>query len=218
MSDDVRLLRRRVRPNTDLVRAVLDLLAEAGVGWAPRFVGVDAGDEVLSWIPGITADDWHSNPDRLDRLAEIVREMHDLTAELAGATDCIVHDDLQPRNVVIDNGVLGLIDWEQLRPGRRIEDVAQLCWSFAGPTSGDDVETVGRRWRRVLDAYKLEDRTEVVSVAQSKINRCINDIVGEASCGSERHQRLKERGDHEDLQAMLDWIDQNREPLTASIG
>ncbi len=218
--DDVgngKLVRRAVRPNTALVQAVLDHLAGAGVDWAPRFLGVDRGQEVLGWVPGVTKDDWRSNPRRLDALAHIVRDFHDRTANLTDAAECIVHDDLQPRNIVIGSDSLTIIDWEQLRLGRRVEDVSQLCWSFASPTTDDQPEDVGRRWQRVLDAYGLDDRSDVVAVAITKIERCIDDIIGEAQRGSDRHQLLQERGDHHDLQEMLDWLVDHREQLVEAI-
>ena len=199
-------LRRPVRNNTALVCDTLGRLAEAGVDWAPRFVRRDGNEEVLSWLPGRTVDDWCSRPDLLAQLAEVVREFHDLTANPDPLHECLVHDDLQPRNVVVDGGQLGLIDWEQLRPGKRIEDVAQLCWSFAGPTPADDVDVVLRRWDRVIRAYGPIDRSELVPVAVAKLDRCIDDIERNAFAGSARHQVFLDRGDGVELARLRRWI------------
>ena len=109
--------------NTALVQAVLNRLALAEVAWAPRFVGIEHGDEILSWLPGAPMHDWASAPERLDGLTVIVRQLHDLTVGWVPGVECVVHDDLQPRNVVVaPDGQLGLIDWEQCRGGHRIED------------------------------------------------------------------------------------------------
>ncbi len=140
-----------MRHNTPLVRRTLDRLGGHGVRWAPRFLAIErvggVDEEVLSWLPGRPIDDWSTRPDLLDALTRVVAELHQLTVDGDGST-CLIHDDLQPRNVVVDGDRIGLIDWEQLRPGRPIEDVAQLCWSFAGPRPGEPVASVARRWRR----------------------------------------------------------------------
>ena len=210
--------RRPVGPNTELVRTVLDRLAAAGVDWAPRFLAVEAGHEVLTWLPGAPADDWWAQPDRLDRLSRIVRRLHDLTAGTVGGGESAVHDDLQPRNVVVAvDGRLGLIDWEQLRPGRRAEDVAQLCWSFTGPAPGEAVEVVARRWRRVLAVYGLDDPSSVVSIARAKIERCLYEMTGQAAAGSARHQALVQRGDDRRLRVVRDWLDEHAVALTAAL-
>jgi Ser/Thr protein kinase RdoA (MazF antagonist) len=212
-------VRRPVRPNTALVLDVLWRLEAAGATWAPRSRGIDDGFEVLSWLDGDTPTDGAEID--LDALARMVRELHDLTAPLAAGfadgAECLIHDDLQPRNVVVQDGrPVGLIDWEQARPGRRIEDVADLCWSFVEPVQGSDPVEIGRRWRGVLDAYGLDarDRAEVVPTALARMAACIDDIVRHTAAGSERHRVLADRGDHVALQAMLDWTSVNQDTIT----
>ncbi|MEM9564726.1 MAG: phosphotransferase [Actinomycetota bacterium] len=181
----------------------------------PRFVGIDGDHEVLTWIPGSVVDDWSPRPDLLDQLVAAVRQLHDATADLAPGHECLIHDDLQPRNVVVDGTRVGVVDWEQLRPGRRVEDVAQLCWSFAAGPADREVLAVGDRWRRIVDRYGLAERNEVVAVASAKIDRCVDDIVRGSALGSARHHRLRARGDHEDLRRLGSWIDANRHDLSA---
>lgn len=193
----------------------LDRLTDLDVVWAPRFIGIDGDSEILSWLPGEPLADWSDRPELLDDLARIVRCFHDVTADLAPGHECLVHDDLQPRNVVVDGDRPGLIDWEQVRPGRRIEDVAQLCWAFAVPEL-HDAERVGWRWRRVLDAYDLTNRGDVVPASLTKIARCVDAITRQAAEGSARHQLLHARGDHEELARLWHWIDANGEILAES--
>lgn len=171
----------------------------------------------MTWLPGHTLDDWWQRPDLLDDLAKAVRQLHDATASMVLDHECLVHDDLQPRNVVVHGLRIGIVDWEQLRPGRRVEDVAQICWSFARGSEGRQVREVGERWRRVVDAYGLVHRAEVVDAALVKIDRCVDDIVRAAEAGSARHRRLKARGDHEDLAQLRRWIDANGSELSLLI-
>lgn len=182
--------------------------------WSPRFVALDGDDEVLTWLPGQPIDRWWDRPDLLDRLARTVRELHDATVELTSGHECLIHDDLQPRNVVVDDDRVNLIDWEQLRPGRRIEDVSQLCWSFATGPDGRSVDEVGMRWRRILDTSGFADRSDVVPTALIGIGRCIDDITRQADQGSVRHQRLAQRGDHRELTDLQHWIADHGDQLT----
>lgn len=212
-----RTLRRPVRANTNLVQRVLGRLDDAGAPWAPRFLGVHGDHEVLTWLPGRPIEDWWQRPDLLDDLTRAVRQLHDVTASLAAGHECLVHDDLQPRNVVVDGRRVGIIDWEQVRPGRRVEDVSQICWSFARGSTESGVQAVGERWRRVVDAYGLVNRTEVVAAALAKIDRCVDDVVRRSAAGSVRHRALHDRGDHEDLAALRRWIATNRSELSVLV-
>lgn len=112
-----------------------------------------------------------------------------------------------------DDGALGVVDWEQLRPGRRVDDVAQLCWSFSPPGS-EAVADVGRRWRRVLDAYGLVDRVGVVPASLAKIEGCVDEIMRLAAGGSARHAGFLARGDHVELDAAHTWLNRNQDEMT----
>jgi hypothetical protein len=180
-------------------------------------LGIENGRECLSWLPGVVRHDWLDQPARLDNLARIIRRFHDLTVGDAFGAECLVHDDLQPRNVVVDDdGTLGIVDWEQLRPGRRVEDVSQMCWSFSPPRDAD-VVSIGRRWRRVLDAYGAVDRVGVVPASLAKIEQCIDDIVRRSAEGSVQHAMFKARGDHLELAGIHTWLTANQTALTAEL-
>lgn len=180
-------------------------------------MGIDElGREVVSWIPGEVATS--GDEIELTVLAGIVRQLHDLTAELVEGYECVVHDDLQPRNVVLqDRRPVGLIDWEQARPGRRVEDVAKLCWSFIEPKPGSDPAEIGRRWRHVAQVYGLEPVDELVTTALVQMRSCFQGIERLAAAGSAHHQALAERGDHRHLQAMHLWSTANEAALRHSI-
>lgn len=210
-------MRRAAGPNTELVHRVLRQLEAAGVSWAPRVLGIDdEAREVLSWIPGLTAT--AAEPVDLDELARMVRRLHDLTVGLADGGECIIHDDLQPRNVVVRRDQpVGIIDWEQARPGRRVEDVSNLCWSFIEPAPESRCEDIGVRWRRVVEAYGVEAREDLVPTILARMARCAEDIEREALWGSVRHRRLAERGDHLAIRAMHAWVADNERALHAAV-
>ncbi|HEX6423537.1 MAG TPA: phosphotransferase [Acidimicrobiales bacterium] len=210
--------RRPAGNNTYLVQTVLRRLEEAGVGWAPRPLGIDdEGREVVSWIPGVTAESGEDVD--LSELALMVRRLHDLTVGLVEGRECIVHDDLQPRNVVVRQGKpVGLIDWEQARPGRRVEDVANLCWSFVEPRPGSDCGDIGQRWRLVAHAYGLGSGNDLVAAVLTRMLTCAEDIEREAGRRSVRHGLLHDRGDHVAIRAMYEWVTENQDALRSAVG
>lgn len=203
-------LRRPSRPNTPLVQTVLRHLERHGVTWAPRCLGFDDdGREVLSWIDGETATTG-ADIDMV-ALAAMVRELHDLTDKFVSDGECVIHDDLQPRNVIVRHGrPVALIDWEQTGPGRRVDDIANLCWSFTQPTADSDPYEIAVCWRVVLDAYGFADRAEVVATIVARMTKCVADIEGNAAAGSQRHALLAQRGDHLAIRESLDWTVRHR--------
>ena len=131
----------------------------------------------------------------------------------------MIHDDLQPRNVVVQDGVpVGLIDWEQARPGRRVEDVAKLCWSFIEPTPERDPVDLGKRWRHLVREYGLETPDDVVATVLAQMEACAEDIEREAARQSVRHQALANQGDHLALRTMHSSAVANEHALRIGFG
>jgi len=210
-------VRRPARANSGFVQGVLLHLERAGVAWSPRALGLDEqGRETLSWINGTAAA---SGADvDLAELARMVREFHDRTAGFARDSECVIHDDLQPRNVIVERThPIGLIDWEQARPGRRVEDVANLCWAFVEPTPGSDPHDIARQWRFIVDAYSLDRPEELVPTVLSRMAVCVDDIERNAAQGSVRHRRLADLGHHDGIRAMHAWTMDHRRLLEGAI-
>lgn len=210
-------VRRPRGERTDFVQQVLAHLEARGVVWAPRPRGIDELDrEVLSWIPG----EIPASGDEIDlaALAGIVRQLHDLTTAWVDGFECVVHDDLQPRNVVVrGRRPVGLIDWEQARPGRRVEDVAKLCWSFVEPTEDADPVEIGERWLDLATTYGLEQMDALLPTVLVQLRACADDIRRESDAGSERHQILAARGDHVTLRSMHRWTVENERLLRETL-
>ncbi|MFI6321157.1 phosphotransferase [Nonomuraea sp. NPDC050556] len=149
-------------------------------GWpgAPRFLGFDEeGREVLTYLPGTHGPVTDAS---LVRATTLVRELHDLTAgtPLAGDQEVVCHNDLSPANTVFDGALpYGFIDWDLAAPGRRVHDVAHLCWQWLdlGPNIKDLAKTA-ERVRLIADTYGITSRTELLETVLWWQERCADGI------------------------------------------
>gem|GEM_PF-752066 len=175
------------------VRRVLIYLGERGWAGAPRWLGVDErGRDVLSYLDGDVPWQRERQPAMrtdaaLAGIATLVRELHDLTAgtELAEGGEVVCHNDLSPRNTVYrDLLPVAILDWDIAAPGRRLHDVAHVCWQFVGLGPGADPHRAGRQVRLVAEAYGLGERGELVDTVLWWQERCWRGIAAKAAAGA----------------------------------
>lgn len=220
-------VRRPQGPRARFVHRLLRHLEESGFEAAPRFVGVDErGREILSYVDGHVAweatqpeDVWSETS--LRRVAQLVRDLHDLTAgtELAGDQEVVCHNDLSPRNTVYRGDGDGFrpvafIDWDNAGPGPRLHDVGYMCWQYLGlGPSRPDPEEPARLVHLMCDAYgdvSPEKVLDAVLAAQSAFLRGIEEA---ALAGDEAARRLKGMGACDSIRADREWVDRHRAEL-----
>ncbi len=81
-----------------------------------------------------------------------------------GDDKVVCHNDLAPRNTVYLQPAEGsdrllpvaFIDWDSAAPGRRVHDLAHLCWQWAGGATSDVVDAT-RLIRVAADAHRSTD-------------------------------------------------------------
>ena len=159
----------------------------------------------------------------LVQVAELVREFHDLTAgtPLAGDAEVVCHNDLAPNNTVYSPDGAGLrpvafIDWDLAAPGRRIHDVAHVCWQHLGLGPGAAVGPAARGIRLICDAYRLDGRDEIVDVIMWWQDRCWRGIQAGAEAGEEAMVRLRGDGGVREVRAAFGWVAAHRSELGVS--
>jgi hypothetical protein len=234
VSDAVRVgntVRRAASPRSAYVRELLDAFAVAEWPGAPRFLGYDdVGREIVEFIdgdvPATATDPSFQNDASLVRVAELVRAFHDLTAGsplLSGdnGAEVACHNDLSPKNTVYrrvgaHHEPVAFIDWDIAAPGRRIHDVAHMCWQYVdlGPRVTDAADAA-RRVRLMADAYGLADRSELVDAIAWWQDRCWRGIEAEARAGAPHAVALRAAGAIGDVRDAYQWVVANRSRLDA---
>jgi phosphotransferase family enzyme len=225
-------VRREPAPNSEFVHAVLGWFEQRGWAGAPRFLGTDElGREVLSFIEGHAAWEPVQPPSvtsdaSLGRVAELVREFHDLTAgtPLAAGREVICHNDLAPKNTVYRDSGTGLapaafIDWDLAAPGERIHDVAHVCWQYLGLGPGvADPAAASERMRLICDAYGLPGRGRLLETILWWQDRCWRGIEAGTASGDPAMIRLRARGSSRQVREAFGWVARHRAELAACLG
>jgi len=224
-------VRRDPGPNVGFVRELLRLLELADFGGAPRYLGTDArGREILTFIDGHVP--WQADQQlsartdaSLAAAAVLLRRYHDLTAgtALAGGSEVVCHNDLSPRNTVYRDRGDGLrpvafIDWDLAAPGKRMHDVAYMCWQY--PSLGTDVtnvEEAARQVRLIYDAYQLADRRPLIDTILWWQDRCWRGIEADAATGDAAANRLVAAGAPDWVRRERAWVAANRTALAAAL-
>jgi len=170
--------------------------------------------------PSITSDA------SLARLAGLVREFHDLTAgtPLAAGEEVVCHNDLSPKNTVYRDSGTGLtpvafIDWDIAAPGKRIHDIAHVCWQYLdlGPCVAEPADA-GRRMRLICDAYRLSDRSGLLEAILWWQDRCWRGIEAKAAAGDPAMTRLRDSGAARAVRGAFNWVTSHRAELAAPLG
>jgi hypothetical protein len=176
---DGAVVRRPAQPWTPTVHAFLCHLRAAGLDCVPEPLGIDGAQETLSYLPGASGrDGWFAqhSAQGLRSAAYLLRRVHDASRgwtppadavwaapPVAGVDLVVCHGDPGPWNFVWDGSeAVGLIDWDFVHPGPRLDDVAYALRWFAPARSDEHAldwhhfpQVPDRRTRihEFLDAY-----------------------------------------------------------------
>lgn len=168
---------RGAGPWTPTVHRYLDFIAEAGIDWAPRPLGIDGGRETLTFIDGdvprYPLPGWVWDESVLRDGAARLRELHDagIGFPIDGAVwqlpvrspaEVICHNDFAPHNLAFRGGkIVGAIDFDTCSPGPRLWDIAYFATravplTEVTPDGAPGREAARRRVDIILQTYGSE--------------------------------------------------------------
>ncbi len=166
---DGKVVYRDLKPQSKSVHRLLLHLEEKGIGFTPRFLGMNEDNmEMLSFVEGETIDNYPIQNEISKKIAtvrmaaEMLRKFHDGTVDFIQNPDdiwfleykgglqkeVICHNDFAPYNVTFqDLKPIGLIDFDTACPAPRIWDVAYAVYRFV-PLSEEVYDINTRQYRR----------------------------------------------------------------------
>ncbi|MGH1550373.1 phosphotransferase family protein [Leifsonia poae] len=196
-----RTVRRPRGRRSAFASEVLRTLNEAGIPWAPTYLGIDGeGRDVFSYIPGATTDHPSQRDERCyAAFGGILRELHEFSrgTPLAAGGECLVHGDPGPFNVIMAEGMpVALIDWDSVHPGDPMEDVGYAGWTWCIYATGNvPVVDQARRLRLLADGYDPDLRgdalIEAIFRSQDSLIRIEGANAGDDGLSDQRRRHAR---------------------------
>lgn len=224
---------------TAAVHALLRWLAAAGFAGAPRVLGVDGGEEVLSLVHGEPAfTPWPEvlrSGAGIGELGRWLRGYHDAVRDFRPPVGArwqgqeeewrpgmvIRHGDLGPWNSIWDAGRLtGFIDWDFAAPGHAIDDLAQLAWysvplrppAWQGRAMVTGARTLRMRLGQLCDAYGAEPRAVLEALDRLQAREAAR-IERLGARGGHPWAAFLARGDADEMRVEQAWLRSERAVL-----
>ncbi|GAA1674336.1 hypothetical protein GCM10009745_16710 [Kribbella yunnanensis] len=222
------------------VQHFLRFLRSQGLDCVAEPVSLDGEVETLRYIPGASGGEawYHQHTDEgLASAARLLRKIHDAsqawippydavwTARPIAADDLVYcHGDPGPWNFVWDDSTaIGLIDWDYLHPGPRIDDIAYALHWFV-PLRCDEFalqwhhfpEVPDRRHRVAvfLEAYGDLPAFDVVDAVIARLE-AVCDLVNElAESGQEPQRTWVLDGALDREREEIEWVREHRDLLS----
>jgi len=211
-------VQRSVCENSNYVHQVLTFLEEQGYEHSPRYLGIDEnGREILSYVDGEIGRAIEWTDQQLSEVMKMLRAFHDKTtgSELCKDKEVICHRDIAPWNTVLKNDFpIGFIDFDDVEPGRRVEDIGYALWTFLELGNQDiDIQTQTKRIKMMCDAYGFSDGKLLVDAILSEQKRVLEIRKNMAISGknSEIQDFSKER--IQIIENEMNWIEKHRSDI-----
>ncbi|MFB6722981.1 phosphotransferase [Kribbella sp. NPDC056345] len=224
------------------VQHFLRFLRSQGLDCVAEPVSLDGNVETLRYLPGASGGDaWYRQhtDEGLASAARLLRKLHDASqgwtppydavweANAVAADDLVYcHGDPGPWNFVWDdNTAIGLIDWDYLHPGPRVDDIAYALRWFV-PLRCDEFalkwhhfpEVPDRRHRIevFLDAYGDLPIFDVVDAVIARLEATRDLMKRLAESGQEPQRTWVLDGALEREQEEIEWVREHRGLLSPS--
>ncbi|RJG48627.1 aminoglycoside phosphotransferase family protein [Motilimonas pumila] len=242
---DGEVVYRPLQPWSATIHLILAHLEQANVKESPKFLGLNQGQEMLSFVAGNTYNypliGAIATDEALISAGKLLRKIHDSSVSFIEQLDVnahpwmlaprepfevICHGDFTPYNVaLLENTVVGVFDFDTAHPAPRIWDLAYsvYCWSPFKTDSNDKLGTIADQVARAklfCDSYGATEtqRAQLADAMVLRLQALVTFMRGEAERGNESFAENIEQGH---LQAYLNdivYITENKQKIKSSLG
>lgn len=235
-------VRRPTYPWTPAVHALLRHLESVGFPYSPRVLGVEDGQEILTYLEGASGKHaWASVVDErgLWAMGRMLRYYHEAVADwrpeeeliwaagtmgTAAPGELICHGDFGPWNLVWD-GVrpVGIIDWDFAHPAPARKDITYAL-EYVVPLRNDAeaIQNFGhpakpnrrRRMAIFLQAYGLNSPDGLIDEVIANHRSSLDTARMLADNGIEPQVTWAREGRLAEIEARIAWLEEHRHLFT----
>lgn len=213
-------VRRATGPHSPFVHRLLNLLEENDFKYSPRFLGMDEqGREIISYIDGEPINSDSNSLELAVESIKLLKKYHDITAdsELSEDQEVVCHNDFSPWNTLIkDNKIVGIIDFDEAKPGKRVEDLAYAIWTFLDLGSDQDSGLQIRNLRKLTDRYGFTDIEALIEEILEQQRRILNKRTDMAR--NVKNVKVREFSEWKvfEIEKEMDWVKKNQAQIISS--
>ncbi|GAB5553440.1 MAG: phosphotransferase [Saprospiraceae bacterium] len=205
------LVHRSSGSNAPFAHALLQHLEQVQFPNTPRFRGIDSqGRTKLTFLPGAVPDGDHLEDTQIIACVQLLRGFHDAAAlsPLCGDQETICHHDFAPWNVIFQGDQLvGVIDFDEAKPGERIIDLAYFLWTFLNlGTSDKPADILIEKIVLLCEVYGLKDGRNLVPAILKEQARILSFRKEHALNASTADERIFSAGAVKSIQQEIVWV------------
>lgn len=211
-------VRRSVGPNSEFNHALLKFLEEKSFGHAPRFLGIDEkGREILTFMEGeVSHGEMNWTDDQLVKVVQMLKDFHDATAgsEFAKGKEVVCHNDIAPWNTILENDVpTAFIDFDDVAPGNRADDLAYLLWTFLELGSNVSADVQAGKIGKLCEIYGFTDRHKLIDAILEQQEKILAKREELAKSAETQEARKFSASRIDTIRSEIEWVKSNRDAL-----